>query len=284
MSRTAVPMMVFSSIDAPEKTVSVSDFSVENKANVLYAAYRHVFGNAYLMESERAALATAESEFLEGGSVKELVRAMAKSPAYRTRFFEKTSPYRYVELNCKHILGRGPTGQAEISEHVQRVVSDGFEADIDSMVDSEEYETRFGSESVPRFIYMGEYAKNDDFNRMNVMRMHWDGCSTSTKYGSTAPSKPSGADLLMAEGSHVNGFVKVSKGLPAGFRPAPAGPKPASPFPKNPRAPLKVRLEVAPGCYQVIEYPGIKEGGYEPTFKKEVVAVSPGRKWNGVFF
>jgi Phycobilisome Linker polypeptide len=281
---TAPAMMAFTSIDAPETSVSLSENSVEAKANVLYAAYKHVFGNAYLMEEERAALAVAESDFLGNTlSVKELVRALAKSSAYRTRFFEKTSPYRYVELNCKHLLGRGPTGQAEVSEHVQRVVNEGFDADIDSFIDSAEYDARFGSDSVPRFIYLGQYTRNDDFNRLNVMRMHWDGCSTSTKHGSTAPSRSSSSDLLMGEGEYVTGWNKVLKGLPAGFRPSPSGPKAPSVFPANPRAPVRIRIEVAPGCVQVIEYPGIVEA-IEPAFKKQVAATNPGRKWNGVFF
>lgn len=279
--------MAFTSIDTPERSVALVDEDFETKANVLTAAYRHVFGNAYLMEAERAELAVAESEFLLGRrDVRELVRAMAKSAGYKKRFFEKSGPYRFVELNCKHLLGRGPTDQDEVSFHVQKLINEGYDAEIDSYLDSPEYEERFGALDVPRFIYQGRYPKNDDFNRMNVMRMHWDGCSTSTKYGSTAPGRPMAADLLMGHGDYVNGFLKVSKGLPAGFRPEPAAP--AAPFagiPANPRAPLKVRIEVAPNCFQVFEVPAMVEAAEsEPAWKKDVSSVNPGRKWNGVFY
>ena len=33
--------------------------------------------------------------------------------------FEAASQYRFIELNCKHFLGRAPLEQAEISRHVQ---------------------------------------------------------------------------------------------------------------------------------------------------------------------
>lgn len=289
-ARRSAARMAFSSIDAPETGIALVDYAKETKALVLREAYRQVFGNAYLMETERAELAVAESEFLLGFSdVRELVRAMAKSDGYRKRFFERSSPYRFVELNCKHLLGRGPASQEEISFHVQKVINEGFEAEIDSYLDSAEYEERFGALEVPRFIYEGAYPKNDAFNRMNVMRMHWDGCSTSTKYGSTAPGRPMGADLLMGHGSHVTGFTKVSKGLPAGFRPEPA--PPANPYPGipvNPNATLKVRVEVAPNLYQVLELPGMKDPADTlvavPAWKKDVGKVNPGHKWNGVWY
>lgn len=54
------------------------------------------------MESERAELAKEESDFKGNTlSVRELVRAMAKSEAYRKRFFSRSGSYRFVELNFK---------------------------------------------------------------------------------------------------------------------------------------------------------------------------------------
>lgn len=280
------PTMAFSSIDPPERPVCLADMSVETKSETVYALYRHVFGNAYLMESERAELATAESDFLVGRSnTREFVRAMAKSNSYQKRFFAKSGPYRFVELNCKHLLGRGPRDQAEISFHVQKLMNEGYEAEIDSYIDSEEYEERFGAIDVPRFIYKGTYPKNDDFNRMNVMRMHWSGCSTSTKHGSTAPGRPMSADLLMGHGSYVSGFTKVMKGLPGGFRPeAVVAQAPDASFPANPMAGLRMRIEVAPNLFQVVEIPPIVEPK-EPEWKKEwAEELNPGRRLNGVFY
>lgn len=279
--RRSTLSMAFSSIDDPSTASTLFDDAIQSENDVIHSAYIHVFGNAYLMESERAELAVAESQFKIGKiSVRELIRCMGKSEAYKKRFFSRSGPYRFVELNCKHFLGRGPISQEEISFHVQNVVNHGFEAEIDSYMDSEEYLNRFGEDTVPRFIFKGAYQRNDDFNRMMVMRKHWDGCSTSTVSGSTAPGKPIPAQLTMGHGGYVNGFVGVLKGLPAGFRPQPETDKKFPPIPANAQAPIRVRIKVAENLYQVFETdPQLATP--VPAWKKEAEGE---KKWNGVWF
>lgn len=279
--RRSTLSMAFSSIDDPSTAVTLSDDAIQSENDVIHNAYIHIFGNAYLMESERAELAVAESQFKLGKiTVRELIRCMGKSEAYKKRFFARSGPYRFIELNCKHFLGRGPTSQEEISFHVQKVVNDGFEAEIDSYMDSEEYLNRFGEDTVPRFIFKGAYQRNDDFNRMTVMRKHWDGCSTSTVSGSTAPGKPIPAQLTMGHGGYVNGFVGVMKGLPAGFRPEPRPVEKNSIIPANAQAPIRLRIKVAENLYQVFEI-GAQLPNPVPAWKKELQG---GKKWNGVWF
>lgn len=48
-----------------------------------------------------------------------------------------------------HFLGRPPESQAEISEHIVRCVAEGYDAEIDSYLDSEEYQAAFGENIVP---------------------------------------------------------------------------------------------------------------------------------------
>ncbi len=207
------------------------------------------------MEAERAELAKAESDFKGNTlSAKEFVRALGKSEAYRKRFFSRTGPYRFVELNFKHFLGRGPNSQDEVSFHVQKLINEGYDAEIDSYLDSGEYDERFGEQAVPRFIFQGEYLRNDDFNRMTIMRNYWDGCSTSTVSGSTAPGKPIPAQLIMGRDGYVNGSVGVTRGLPAGFRPIGRPPK-LAPVPLNSNAGVRMRIKVAENLYQVFEVP-----------------------------
>jgi phycoerythrin-associated linker protein len=79
------------------------------------------------------------------------VRGVAKSSFYRDRFFESSGPYRFVELNCKHLLGRAPIDQAEISAHVQLYTNSGYDAEIDSYIDSDEYQDNFGENIVPYY-------------------------------------------------------------------------------------------------------------------------------------
>jgi phycoerythrin-associated linker protein len=132
---------------------------------LIRATYRQVMGNPHLMESERAM--AAESKFAEGYlSTRELVRAIALSPEYSRRFFETNAPYRFVELNFKHLLGRAPTSQAELSEHIQILANDGYEAEINSYLDSAEYQSTFGEDTVPYMRILTEQGRSQlAFNR-----------------------------------------------------------------------------------------------------------------------
>jgi phycoerythrin-associated linker protein len=125
-----------------------SNRSAEDVQAVIRAVYKHVLGNPHVMDSER--LTSAESQLADGSiSVREFVRAVGKSEFYRNRYFQKCAPYRFVELNFMHFLGRPPESQAEVSAHIVRCVAEGYEAEIDSYVDSDEYQAAFGENIVP---------------------------------------------------------------------------------------------------------------------------------------
>ncbi len=131
------------------------------------AVYKQVWGNPHVMESER--LISAESKLANGEiSVREFVRIAAKSEFYRDRYFSSCAPYRFVELNFLHLLGRAPQDQREVSEHIVRCVAEGYDAEIDSYIDSDEYQTAFGENTVPS--YRGKdsaaNAKQIGYNRM----------------------------------------------------------------------------------------------------------------------
>ncbi len=131
-----------------ESTELRSNATEDDLQSVIRAVYRQVLGNAHVLDSQR--LISAESQLRNGDiSVREFVRAVAQSGLYRTLFFETSSPYRFIELNFKHLLGRAPQDQAEIAEHVQRYNSEGYESEINSYVDSPEYVCGFGENVVP---------------------------------------------------------------------------------------------------------------------------------------
>ena len=115
---------------------------------IIRAVYRQVLGNAYVMESER--LTVAESQFKRGElSVREFVRAVAKSDLYCSRFFTSCARYRAIELNFRHLLGRPPLDLEEMRSHSTILDTQGFAADIDSYIDSDEYQNTFGENIVP---------------------------------------------------------------------------------------------------------------------------------------
>lgn len=122
----------------------------EDIDNVIRAVYRQVLGNDYLMASER--LISAESLLKDGNlTVKEFVRAVAKSELYKTKFFYNNFQTRLIELNYKHLLGRAPYDESEVAYHLDLYQNKGYDAEIDSYIDSLEYQTNFGDNIVPYY-------------------------------------------------------------------------------------------------------------------------------------
>ena len=124
------------------------NWNKEDAKRAIAAVYRQVLGNDYLMNSER--LTSAESLLADGSiSVREFVRAVAKSELYKAKFFYNNYHPRTIELNFKHLLGRAPYDESEIVTHLDIYQNQGFEADIDSYIDSPEYTQNFGENIVP---------------------------------------------------------------------------------------------------------------------------------------
>ncbi|MCU0527630.1 MAG: phycobilisome linker polypeptide [Elainella sp. Prado103] len=126
------------------------NWTTEDAKPIIQAVYRQVLGNDYLMASER--LTSFESLLSNGQlTVREFVRAVAKSELYKRKFLYPHFQTRVIELNFKHLLGRAPYDEAEVIEHLDRYQNQGFEADIDSYIDSVEYESNFGDSIVPYY-------------------------------------------------------------------------------------------------------------------------------------
>jgi Phycobilisome Linker polypeptide/CpcD/allophycocyanin linker domain len=134
---------------------------------VIRAVYKQILGNAHVLDSQR--LESAESLLRNGDiTVRGFVRLIAQSELYQEQFFNNSNQYRFIELNCKHLLGRAPLDQAEISQHVQTYNTGSYATDIDSYIDSDEYTENFGENVVPfpRSIRSQAGIKNVGFNRM----------------------------------------------------------------------------------------------------------------------
>ncbi|MEA5465412.1 phycobilisome rod-core linker polypeptide [Leptothoe sp. PORK10 BA2] len=153
----------------------INDSAVELRPNaseedlqvVIRAVYRQVLGNAHVLESQ--SLTSAESMLRNGEiTVRGFVRAVATSDFYKARFFDNSSPYRFIELNFKHLLGRAPQDQTEISAHVQTYNTQGYDAEIDSYLESDEYLAAFGENVVPYACGAATQTgiKNVAFNRL----------------------------------------------------------------------------------------------------------------------
>jgi phycocyanin-associated rod linker protein len=168
--------------------------SIKSDSDVQIAirsAYRQVLGNEHLFQSDR--LLSAESLLHQAQiSVRDFVRAIAQSELYRRKFFYSNSQIRFIELNYKHLLGRAPYDEAEIAHHVDLYTTQGYEAEIDSYINSLEYQQSFGDAIVPHYrgfqttvgqktvgfprffqLYRG-YANSDRAQNKSKGQLTWD--------------------------------------------------------------------------------------------------------------
>ena len=147
---TAAARLGVSAFSDREPTELRPNWTQDDAKAVINAVYRQVLGNDYIMQSERL---TATESLLCNGSitVRDFVRAVAKSELYKTKFLYDNFQTRVIELNLKHLLGRAPYDESEVIYHLDLYQNKGFEADIDNYIDSAEYEANFGDYIVPYY-------------------------------------------------------------------------------------------------------------------------------------
>ena len=132
----------------PLTLATKANVDLDHSNDVIKRIYRQVFGNRHLMELD--VNKSLEALFINGDlTVQGFVTALAQSDTYKRLFLETNSPYKFVELNFKHLLGRAPHDQSEIMEHVKLLSTEGFENEIASYTYSSEYLTAFGIDQVP---------------------------------------------------------------------------------------------------------------------------------------
>jgi len=176
--------------------------SDQDKTTIIRAVYQQVLGHQYVMASER--LDGVESLFRNGYlSVRELVRMVAKSSLYRSRFFENCNPYHFIELNFKHLLGRAPQNKAEMLHHFTILQDHGYDAEIDSYIDSPEYQDRFGEEVVP-YLHGWDYSAGQQGRQFSWLMQLARGAAASVKGDS------SGNQFRLGKALHQDRAVPVT--------------------------------------------------------------------------
>jgi hypothetical protein len=189
--------------------------SQDEKTALIRAVYRQILGFQYVMESER--LKGAESLFRNGYlSVREFVRALAKSGLYRAKFFENTNPYHFIELNFKHLLGRAPHNKEEMLHHFTLLQEQGYDAEIDSYLDSAEYQERFGEEQVP-YLHGWGYSRGHEGRQFSWLMQLTRGAAASIKGDVT------GTSSRLAGALHQNRAIPVVSPNAKGSAVQPAG-------------------------------------------------------------
>ena len=185
------------------------------------AAYRQVLGNAHVMAHERCD--ALEAQFADGRlCAREFVRQLAKSELYKSRYFFKVSAYRGIELNFKHLLGRPPLGQQEIASAAAIQSEQGFDALIDSIIDSAEYTEVFGDHGIP---YIRSFTSASGMAMLNFVRIaaleqNFAGSDQSKGNDSLLRSNLAGGVSMAIDVPPAPDYVEVSRAWSGGKPPA----------------------------------------------------------------
>ena len=119
---------------------------------VIKAVYVQILGNnGYAGEK----LITNENKLENGDiSVREFVRLVARSSAFRRRYWEGLYIAKAIEVMHRRLLGRPTFGRWEIDALFDTAAREGFYGLVDALVTSKEFSECFGEDTVPyeRFI------------------------------------------------------------------------------------------------------------------------------------
>ncbi|MBE9138320.1 phycobilisome rod-core linker polypeptide [Nodosilinea sp. LEGE 07088] len=127
-------------------------YSESSTQTLISAAYRQVFGRE-VYSGQRSNVAEIK---LENGeiTVKEFIRAIAKSEAFRKTYWTSLYVMKAVEYIHRRLLGRPTYGRKETNAYFDICAKKGFYALVDSMIDSQEYVEAFGEDTVPYERYL----------------------------------------------------------------------------------------------------------------------------------
>jgi phycobilisome core-membrane linker protein len=119
---------------------------------VIRATYRQVFGRD-VYEGQRLTVAEIR---LENGeiSLREFVKILAKSELFLKTYWTPFYVCKAIEYIHRRLLGRPTYGRAEMNKYFDLCSKKGFYALIDALVDSVEYSTAFGEDTVPYERYL----------------------------------------------------------------------------------------------------------------------------------
>jgi phycobilisome core-membrane linker protein len=127
-------------------------YSESSTQTVISAAYRQVFGRE-VYSGQRSNVAEIK---LENGeiTVKDFIRAIAKSEAFRKTYWTSLYVMKAVEYIHRRLLGRPTYGRKETNAYFDISAKKGFYALVDSIIDSQEYAEAFGEDTVPYERYL----------------------------------------------------------------------------------------------------------------------------------
>nr|YP_010330094.1 phycytochrome bilisome core-membrane linker protein [Porphyridium aerugineum]UNJ17810.1 phycytochrome bilisome core-membrane linker protein [Porphyridium aerugineum] len=133
-----------------QKVFTISGKDKNERSIIFAAACRQVFErniNTFTIGNE---LQNLRNSFIEQKiDVKTLILQLGQSKLYAKEFYNPYPNTKVIELGTKHFLGRAPVNQAEIRYYNQILAACGLNSFIEALVQSDEYNSLFGKNSVP---------------------------------------------------------------------------------------------------------------------------------------
>lgn len=135
---------------------------------LITAAYRQIFHEQQMLSSTR-------QPFLESQlrnrqiTVRDFIRGLATSDTFRRLNYDTNNNYRFVQMCVQRILGREVYNEREKLTWSIVLATKGLQGFINALLDSEEYITNFGYNTVPyqkRRILPGRSQGELPFARM----------------------------------------------------------------------------------------------------------------------
>ncbi|HAX85344.1 MAG TPA: phycobilisome rod-core linker polypeptide CpcG [Cyanobacteria bacterium UBA11370] len=113
---------------------------------LIKAAYRQIFFHAFAWDREPF----LESQLRNGQlTVRDFIRGLLLSKTFYNSFYEKNSNYRFVEQCVQRVLGRDVYSEREKIAWSIVVATKGIKGFVDALLNSEEYLSSFGYDTVP---------------------------------------------------------------------------------------------------------------------------------------
>ncbi|MBF2064864.1 MAG: phycobilisome rod-core linker polypeptide [Calothrix sp. C42_A2020_038] len=142
---------------------------------LILAAYRQIFNEQQMLVYNRQI--NLESQLKAGQiTVRDFIRGLATSDTFKRRNYDTNSNYRFVQMCIQRILGRQVYNEREKLAWSTVLVTKGLTGFIDDLLDSEEYLTNFGYNTVPfqRRRILPQHSKGElPFARMARYDKHY---------------------------------------------------------------------------------------------------------------
>ncbi|AFZ00585.1 phycobilisome rod-core linker polypeptide [Calothrix sp. PCC 6303] len=135
---------------------------------LILAAYRQIFNEQQMLSSNRQRF--LESQIRSGQiTVKDFIRGLVTSDSFRRLTYDSNNNYRFVQICIQRILGREVYNEREKLAWSIVLATKGLQGFIDDLLNSEEYLSNFGDNTVPyqrRRMLAGRSEGELPFERM----------------------------------------------------------------------------------------------------------------------